>query len=150
MTRARAWRDGMLAVRAAWLAPREIARSLPSLLELRGAPGHGAAPDPQRVAHALRHARRALALLSRVPGARWRTTCLYRSAAECLVLRAMGVPVRVVIGVDASRGTGATNAAAPGGDTAIRAHAWVAGADDAPPGEFAVLTGGRARGDAFR
>ena len=54
-------------------------------------------------------------LLSRIPGRTWRNTCLYRSVAECLVLRRYGVPAVVRIGVrpDGEPGAG------------ILAHAWV-------------------------
>ena len=52
--------------------------------------------------------------LSRLRPARWRWTCLYRSVAECLVLRTLGHPARVVIGV------GANDDAA-----GVMAHAWV-------------------------
>lgn len=69
--------------------------------------------EPER---ALRSARRALRLLSRLPGDRWRASCLYESVAECLVLRRAGIPAAVCIGVkreaDGARG--------------LAAHAWVA------------------------
>lgn len=58
---------------------------------------------------------RCVALLARVPGLPWRNTCLYRSVAECLVLRRYGVPAYVRIGV--------RNEDPPHG--AIVAHAWV-------------------------
>lgn len=148
------WRDLPLAVRAAWGAPRAIEHALPALLVMAPAasPGArdprapGAAADARRVHDALRATRRTLALLSRVPGSRWRTTCLYRSAAECLALRALGVSTRVVIGVNGSR-DGDPPAAAM---TGIRAHAWIAGVHDAGSG-FTVLTGtALTRGDAPR
>ena len=62
----------------------------------------------------MRVAHRALRLLARVRPSRWRATCLYRSVAECLTLRALGFPARVVIGVG--------NGAAP---AETIAHAWV-------------------------
>ena len=37
-----------------------------------------------------------LRVLGRLPGRRWRNTCLYRSVAECLVLRRYGVPATVL------------------------------------------------------
>lgn len=64
-------------------------------------------------------ARRGVALLARVPGLPWRNTCLYRSVAECLVLRAYGVRAFVRIGV---RNDGETRD--------IAAHAWVARAGE--------------------
>ena len=66
-----------------------------------------------RPAHgALRAARLALRVLARVPGGRWRNTCLYRSVAECLVLRDFGVDARLRIGVGAE-------------GAEVIAHAWV-------------------------
>ena len=53
-----------------------------------------------------------LKALARLPGSPWRNTCLYRSVAECLVLRRYGVPAVVKIGVRS-------------GDADIEAHAWV-------------------------
>ena len=53
-----------------------------------------------------------LKLLARVPRSPWRNTCLYRSVAECLVLRRYGVPAVLRIGVRS-------------GDADIEAHAWV-------------------------
>ncbi|HEX8693177.1 MAG TPA: lasso peptide biosynthesis B2 protein [Longimicrobium sp.] len=64
---------------------------------------------------ALGGAMRTVALLARVPGSPWRNTCLYRSVAECLVLRRYGVPAQLRIGVK-SEGEGGE----------IAAHAWVA------------------------
>lgn len=57
-----------------------------------------------------------LRALARVPGERWRNTCLYRSVAECLVLRRYGVPAVLRIGVKNDTGD-------------IEAHAWVVRAD---------------------
>ncbi len=78
----------------------------------------GDAPQiPQREPEAaLRAARHTLRLLSRIPGGRWRSSCLHESVAECLVLRRSGVPAAVSIGVK-RRADGS-----PG----IAAHAWVA------------------------
>jgi hypothetical protein len=67
---------------------------------------------------------RALGRLGRVPGGRWRNTCLYRAAAACLALRRCGVPARLRLGV---RRDG----------SAILAHAWV------EDGAGRVLAGGR-------
>lgn len=57
---------------------------------------------------------RMVGLLGTVPGLPWRNTCLYRSVAQCLVLRSFGVPAVVRIGVRSSDG-----------GTGIAAHAWV-------------------------
>jgi hypothetical protein len=65
-----------------------------------------------------------LRLLPRLPGGRWRNTCLYRSVAECLVLRRYGVPALVKLGVRSGEG-------------AIEAHAWVERADRPPSAEAA-------------
>jgi hypothetical protein len=54
--------------------------------------------------------------LARLPGSPWRNTCLYRSVAECLVLRRYGVPATLRIGVKNGAGD-------------IEAHAWVVRAD---------------------
>jgi len=57
-----------------------------------------------------------LRALARLPGSTWRNTCLYRSVAECLVLRRYGVPAVLRIGVKNGSGD-------------IEAHAWVVRAD---------------------
>ena len=57
-----------------------------------------------------------LRALARLPGSRWRNTCLYRSVAETLVLRRYGVPAILKIGVRSAVGD-------------IEAHAWVVRAD---------------------
>ncbi|HEX8319974.1 lasso peptide biosynthesis B2 protein [Longimicrobium sp.] len=62
---------------------------------------------------AVRAALVTVGVLARVPGLPWKRTCLYRSVAECLVLRRYGVPAVVRIGVK-SEGSGQ-----------ILAHAWV-------------------------
>lgn len=95
--------------RAALQAPRWIEG--PRLVELLRPPAHsraGASVPRGAVGSAVR----LVALLARVPGSRWRNTCLYRSVAECLVLRHYGVPAQVRIG-------------ARRGDGDIEAHAWV-------------------------
>lgn len=63
-------------------------------------------------------AMRALKVLALLPGSRWRNTCLYRSVAECLVLRGYGVPAYLRIGVKSD---------GEGGE--VLAHAWVVRAD---------------------
>jgi len=67
------------------------------------------------VALAVRTSRFTLRLLGRLPLLPWRNTCLYRSVAECLVLRRYGIACRVQLGVE-------RDSAAP---AAITAHAWV-------------------------
>lgn len=79
-----------------------------TLLEPAAHARHGAEPAPG----ALRAARLALRVLGRLPGGRWLNTCLYRSVAECLVLREYGVDARLRIGV----GTEGAE---------VIAHAWV-------------------------
>ena len=61
---------------------------------------------------AARIARFTLRQLSRLPGSRWRATCLYASAAECEALRAFGVRAVVRLGVRNHEGT-------------VQAHAWI-------------------------
>jgi hypothetical protein len=63
---------------------------------------------------AVRAALATVKVLARVPGLPWKSTCLYRSVAECLVLRRYGVPAVVRIGVKSNPGSGQ-----------ILAHAWV-------------------------
>jgi hypothetical protein len=91
---------------------------------LMAAPEPAATPRPVPRG-AVGAANRMVAALARVPGSPWRDTCLYRSIAECLVLRRYGVPAFVRIGV--------RNENPPHGR--IMAHAWVvrAGDDGAPP-----------------
>jgi Transglutaminase-like superfamily len=107
--------------RAAWIGSRAALQSAhwiasPRFSELLTLPaGARAVPEPEPTG-ALRAARRALRLLSRIPGGRWRTSCLFESVAECLVLRRAGVPAAVCIGV--KRGAD--------GKPGIEAHAWVA------------------------
>jgi hypothetical protein len=104
-------RDLAIGMRAAWRAPAVIARQLAPLLE-RPADSSSASGSDARLAVRAAHA--ALARLAQVGGPRWRNTCLYRSVAECLVLRTFGLPAYVVIGVGAGP--------APAD---VIAHAWV-------------------------
>jgi len=100
---------------------------LTGLMERNGAAAgrHAAAADV-----AIRAAYYALRLLGRARFLPWRNTCLFRSVAECLVLRHYGIPCRLRIGVrDSQPPTGA-----------IAAHAWVARADrEAAPMSLATL-----------
>lgn len=101
----------LVGVRAAWRAPSVVAHDFAGLL---AAPAMSSNRTPSGGASiAVRTAHRALAWLARVRPARWRTTCLHRSVAECVALRAYGLPARVVIGV--GNGAAATTIA----------HAWV-------------------------
>lgn len=107
-------RDAWVGTRAALQAPAWIASDrLAELLVLPVDAPPVPHPEPEG---ALRATRLMLRLLARLPRSRWRTSCLYESVAECLVLRAHGVPAAVCIGV--RRQTDGT----PG----IAAHAWVA------------------------
>jgi hypothetical protein len=84
------------------------------LSELLAAPRRTARPqrDP---GVAVRVAFQLLRLLARLRLPLWRNTCLYRSIAECLVLKRYGIPCRMQIGVATKTAT----------DDAIHAHAWV-------------------------
>jgi hypothetical protein len=107
------------AVSGAWAAlrvPRWLGkRRLNALLSPPPVSRPGAHPPRG----AIRASRVAVAWLARVPLLPWRNTCLYRSIAECLVLRRYGVPAVVRIGV---RTTGEGDAEPPG---SVIAHAWV-------------------------
>ena len=101
-------------VRAALDAPEWVgSKRLGELLVLPA--GTRAVPRAEP-ARALRSARRTLRLLSRLPGSRWRASCLYESVAECLVLRRAGIPAAVCIGVKREAD----------GSAGLAAHAWVA------------------------
>jgi hypothetical protein len=116
-------RDLGIGLRAAWSAPDLIGRRLAPLLELpeRAPSAEGSdGADGADVRLAVRASHAAIARLARVPGARWRNSCLYRSVAECVVLRTFGLPARVVIGVGVGVGAGAGAAARD-----VIAHAWV-------------------------
>jgi hypothetical protein len=110
---------GVLAgVRAALSVPRWLeGPRMASLLHPADVRPGAAAPRG-----AVRSAMTVGQVLARVPGSPWRNTCLYRSVAECLVLRRYGVPARLCIGV---RSEGAEGGA-------ITAHAWVERADGRP------------------
>ena len=99
----------LVGVRAAWRTPSIIAHDLAAML----APP-AAAVAGERASMAVHIAHRALGVLARVRPTRWHATCLHRSVAECVALRAYGLPARVVIGV----GNGVASAS-------TIAHAWV-------------------------
>jgi hypothetical protein len=61
----------------------------------------------------------ALRVLARLPLLPWRNTCLYRSVAECLVLRSCGIECRLQLGVSHDSTS----------EDAIVAHAWVERSD---------------------
>ena len=105
-------RPVLLGASAAWRTPDVIARSLPELLAPTTFGSMRAHPLDARRTATMSH--RMLNTFARVRPARWRSTCLYRSVAESLTLRALGFPARVVIGV----GTGTES-------TEVIAHAWV-------------------------
>jgi hypothetical protein len=100
-------------VRAALAAPRWIEGPRLSELLRPPSPSRAEARVPRG---ATGSALRLIGLLARLPGGRWRNTCLYRSVAECLVLRRYGIPAIVKIGVKGAEGD-------------IEAHAWVVRAD---------------------
>jgi hypothetical protein len=107
-----AGRAGAVGVLAALETPRWLhGQRWRTLLDETPAPPAPAAAPPL----ALRSALLALRLLSRLPGRRWRNTCLFRSVAECLVLRRYGVDARLRIGVGRE----------VDGPDGIVAHAWV-------------------------
>lgn len=109
--RAGLMRSLLAGMTAALVAPVVLRRStLERLLE----PPSARVPPPAEPDDALRWARAFVFALSRLPWSPWRDTCLYRSVAECLVLRRHGVPAVLRIGVrEASSREG------------IEAHAWV-------------------------
>ncbi|HET7228713.1 MAG TPA: lasso peptide biosynthesis B2 protein [Longimicrobium sp.] len=106
-------------VRAALASPWWMERD--RLRELMREPAAGA-PEQPVPRGGTGAAFRLLKVLQHVPGSRWRNTCLYRSVAECLVLRRYGVPAVLRIGVRSEQGD-------------IEAHAWVVRADRAEQGE---------------
>jgi hypothetical protein len=98
-------------VRVALATPSYIERRLPELMTLRQGT-RSSVSDPEV---AIRTAHRVLRVLARIPGSRWRNTCLYRSVAECVLLRDHGVAARLCIGVEAR----------PASEPGVEAHAWV-------------------------
>jgi len=127
----RAWADHVILARVVdVIIGASVALRIPFWLgtarlnELLAEPGHATRPrrDPEV---ALRAAFLALRLLARVRLPLWRNTCLYRSIAQCLVLRGHGVPCRLRIGVTAPASTGEA--------ARIDAHAWVERLDAGEP-----------------
>lgn len=97
----------------AWAALRTPAWLTASRMQLLMAPPAPREPVPPPRA-ALRASRAALRMLGYLPRSPWRNTCLYRSVAECLLLRAHGAAAMLRIGVRPDE---------RGGE--ILAHAWV-------------------------
>ena len=99
---------GLAALRTpAWLTARRIR-------QLQGV-GPDGGPVPAEQSHrALRASAASLRLLGRIPLSPWRNTCLFRSIAACLALRALGRPAVLRLGVRRS-----------GDRDDVAAHAWV-------------------------
>ena len=76
-------------------------------------------PPTWKVSQAAAYA--TLRQLSRLPGARWRDTCLYRSVASCLILRGLDVKAHLRVGVQREL---------LGGES-FPAHAWTVAGDAA-------------------
>jgi len=104
-----------LALRSVFRAPGVIEHQLPLLLV--HAPARAIVASRSEAERTVRLSHRLLGRfgrLRRLSVHRWRATCLYRSVAECLVLRELGFPARILIGARRDD-TGGT----------IEAHAWV-------------------------
>jgi hypothetical protein len=98
--------------------PSHIDHRLRELLEPPQQHARGES-DP---ALAIRAAHRTLRYLARIPGSRWRNTCLYRSVAECVLLREHGIAARLCLGVEHQDGQA----------TGVGAHAWVESPGEVP------------------
>jgi len=89
--------------------------------------------NPSQVSHgaesATRTSARTLRVLAHLPLLPWRNTCLYRSVAECLVLRSCGIRYRLQLGVSRDAASG----------NSILAHAWVERSDKTGPDDSRVL-----------
>jgi hypothetical protein len=103
----------LLAVRAALRVPAYLeSGQWQSLLRPDSTSNRAVAHIPrERLIQLFRTAELTLRVLARLPGGRWKATCLYRSIAAALMLRAAGVPCRLCIGAT--------------GGQAVVAHAWV-------------------------
>jgi len=119
-------------VRVALATPSHIDHRLPELLE----PARHAARGASDPALAIRAAHRTLRYLARLPGSRWRNTCLFRSVAECVLLREHGIAARLCIGIEPQDNTA----------SGVGAHAWVESPvklpRSAPPGASMVRLAG--------
>jgi hypothetical protein len=115
-------RAAVVGVGAAWRSAARVDDDLAGLVAVPTELPEERANADRLSVHSLRYSRHALRLLAALPGGRWRNTCLYRSAAECLLFRGYGIPARLCLGV--RRGAAETG----GGEVHpcdIRAHAWV-------------------------
>lgn len=102
----------LLALGAVVRTPRAISRQLQSLLSAWPPGARARNATDARATVLAAHA--ALRRLARLRTGYWRSTCLYLSVAECLVLRELGFPARVVIGARFTTAKGT-----------VTAHAWV-------------------------
>lgn len=123
----------LVAMEAALRTPALISSDLQSLL--RPAPITACAAESCDARATVLAAHAALRFLARLRTGYWRSTCLYLSVAECIALRRMGFPARLVIGARVENLAGL-----------VAAHAWVecAGMEcvSQPASEqFEVLTG---------
>jgi hypothetical protein len=111
-------RQLIIALRAALATPRAVHRDIARLVREPATPSNTQRqpPNPSDVARVLALTDRVLRLLARIPGGPWRTTCLYRSVAECLALHRLGLPAVIRLGVRADD---------RGPERDIMAHAWV-------------------------
>lgn len=119
-------------VRVALATPSHIDHRLSELLEpCRQTTGGKSDPDL-----AIRAAHRTLRYLARMPGNRWRNTCLYRSVAECVLLREHGIAARLCIGIEPQDHSA----------SGVGAHAWVESPAElqrsVPPGASMVRLAG--------
>ncbi len=128
-----------LGVHAAVRTPRIVAGdSMTSLLQMPPVGPPSSSPD-RDAALATAIAFSFIRHLSRLPGTRWRNSCLFRAAAECWILRSRGLPAVVRIGVSRTAGVGSAAATTPDASAAnallaasaprlpgdVAAHAWV-------------------------
>ena len=96
------WIGVVAALRAPrWVRGHRVERLLE---EGRGAVGPEGTSEPTRTpppaaVFGVRIARALLRRLAWLPRSPWRNTCLYRSVAECLILRHYGVPAAIRLGV---------------------------------------------------
>lgn len=124
-------RAAVTGARAAWRSAARLDDDLGGLLAAPTALREDRRATADRLSRlSLRYSRHALRLLAALPGGRWRNTCLYRSAAECLLLRDFGAAARLCLGVRKNAeqtGEGDEHACD------IRAHAWVEVADPGRP-----------------
>lgn len=104
----------VIGTRAAYATPARLGDDLQGLLACFEVDPESFASDRAQDA-SVRIARFMLRALAKLPGNRWRNTCLYRAAAECLALRRLGLPARLCLGAEEDRGS----------PDRVTAHAWV-------------------------